>query len=353
MSKNKLPTVEELTLKEKIGQLFLMGFRGNDISEDSEILEMIEQSKPGGVILFDKDMVHDQPVHNIKSPEQVSRLTSALKKASDLPLFIGIDQEGGLINRLKPEYGFPETLSHQNLGEKDDPAFTRSHSQHIAKTLSEAGINLNFAPVLDLGSNPDSSIIAKRERSFGRSPQKVTNHARAYIEGHREENILTCCKHFPGHGSAEGDTHAGFVDVTNTWQEDELEPYQVLIDESNCKMIMTAHIFNSKLDENVPATLSKNVLQNILRNELKFTGVVISDDMQMRAISDHYSLKESLEKGLNAGLDIFCFGNNLLKEQVKLEKAISSVVELLEEGKVTEERIDESVSRILYLKTQL
>lgn len=353
MSKNILPTVKELTLKEKIGQLFLMGFRGNDISEDSEILEMIEQSKPGGVILFDKDMVHEQPVHNIKSPEQVRRLTSALQHASDIPLLIGIDQEGGLINRLKPEYGFPETLSHQKLGEKNEITFTKTHSEHIANTLSAAGINLNFAPVLDLSSNPDSSIIAKRERSFGRSPQKVTDHARAYIEGHREVNILTCCKHFPGHGSAEGDTHAGFVDVTNTWQEDELEPYKALINEGKCNMIMTAHIFNAKLDEDVPATLSRNVLQNILRNELKFTGVVISDDMQMRAISDHYSLKESLEKGLNAGLDIFCFGNNLLKEQVELKHAISSVEDLVEEGKVTEERIDESVSRILTLKAQL
>ncbi|MEQ8523189.1 glycoside hydrolase family 3 protein [Gracilimonas sp.] len=353
MPSNKIRTVEQLTLKEKIGQLFLIGFRGNDISESSEILENIEQYKPGGVILFDKDMVHDQPVHNIKSPEQVRRLTASLKKASESPLLIGIDQEGGLINRLKPEYGFPETLSHQNLGEKDDVEFTRSHSLHIAETLAKAGINLNFAPVLDLSSNPKSSIIAKRERSFGKSREKVTRHARAYIEGHLQANILTCCKHFPGHGSAEGDTHAGFVDVTDTWKEDELEPYKTLITEGNCQMIMTAHIFNSKLDENMPATLSENVLQHILREKLSFTGVVISDDMQMRAISDHYSLKESLGNGLNAGLDIFCFGNNLLKEQVELKDAIAAVEQLLDEGKVTENRIDASVSRILDLKAKL
>lgn len=353
MSSNNLSTMSKLSLKEKIGQLFLMGFRGNDISEHSEVLNMIKEHKPGGVILFDKDMVHDQPVHNIKSPEQVRSLTKALQEASETPLLIGIDQEGGLINRLKPEYGFPETVSHQKLGEKDDPAFTETHSRHIASILSEAGINLNFAPVLDLSSNPESSIIAKRERSFGNSPEKVTRHAKAYIRGHQQENIQSCCKHFPGHGSAEGDTHAGFVDVTETWDESELEPYKTLINEGLCTMIMTAHIFNSKLDEEMPATLSGNVLNDLLRTELNFEGVIISDDMQMRAISDHYSLKESLEKGLKAGLDIFCFGNNLLKEQVQLEDCISAVEQLVEEEKISEQRIDESVSRILEMKGRL
>ncbi|WP_428236423.1 glycoside hydrolase family 3 protein [Gracilimonas sp.] len=353
MPNSNLSTVSELSLKEKIGQLFLMGFRGNDISEDSEVLNMIKEHKPGGVILFDKDMVHDQPVHNIKSPEQVRSLTKALQESSETPLLIGIDQEGGLINRLKPEYGFPETISHQKLGEKDDTVFTESHSRHIAKTLSEAGINLNFAPVLDLSSNPDSSIIAKRERSFGSSPEKVTRHARAYIKGHQQENIQTCCKHFPGHGSAEGDTHAGFVDITDTWEEHELAPYETLINEGLCTMIMTAHIFHSEMDEVVPATLSRNVLKNLLRKNLGFSGVIISDDMQMRAISDHYSLKESLEEGLKAGLDIFCFGNNLLKEQVELKDCVSAVEQLVEEGEITEQRIDESVSRILKLKESL
>ncbi len=350
MPNNNLSTVSELSLKEKIGQLFLMGFRGNDISEGSEVLDMIKEHKPGGVILFDKDMVHNQPVHNIKSPEQVRSLTKALQESSKPPLLIGIDQEGGLINRLKPEYGFPETISHQKLGEKDDTAFTETHSRHIANILSEAGINMNFAPVLDVSSNPNSSIIAKRERSFGNSHDNVTRHARAYIRGHEQINIQTCCKHFPGHGSAEGDTHAGFVDVTDTWDETELEPYKTLIDEGLCSMIMTAHIFNSKLDKEMPATLSENVLTNLLRKKLNFSGVIISDDMQMRAISDHYSLKESLEKGLKAGLDIFCFGNNLLKEKVQLKDCISALEQLIEEGNITEQRIDESVARILEMK---
>ncbi|MEX0609867.1 MAG: glycoside hydrolase family 3 protein [Balneolaceae bacterium] len=342
-----------MTLKEKIGQLFMMGFRGSDISENGDIIRLINEHKPGGVILFDKDMIHHKPVHNISSPEQVKALTSALQSASDVPLLIGIDQEGGVINRLKPEYGFPETKSHQFLGKQDLPEITFMEGKHIANVLSAAGINLNFAPVVDLAKNQNSSIIAKRERSFGESAEKVIRHAESYIKGHQVKNVLTCCKHFPGHGSAEGDTHAGFVDVTNTWDESELIPYSYLISKNLCPMIMTAHIFHSELDAKYPSTLSKNVLTNLLRNELNFEGVLVSDDMQMRAISDHYSLKETLKLGLNAGIDMFCFGNNLLEEQVSLSEGIQIIHDLVENGEVSEQRIDESAGRIIQLKNQL
>jgi beta-N-acetylhexosaminidase len=352
MSHNQL-SANELSLKEKIAQLFLMGFSGSDITENSAVLHMIKHHKPGGVILFDMDMVHDKPVHNIQSPEQVKRLTTALHEASELPLFIGIDQEGGIVNRLKPEYGFPPTKSHKTLGSQQNVEATEQEGEKIAHILAEAGINLNFAPVVDLTLNEKSSIIAKKERSFGSSAEQVTNHARAYIKGHRKHHIVTCCKHFPGHGSAEGDTHAGFVDVTDTWSEDELIPYKKLIGEGLCPMIMTAHIFNKNFDADKPATLSKYVLQDLLRDQLNYKGVVISDDMQMRAISDHYDLKESLKAGISAGLDLFCFGNNLLKEQIELPDAIAAVEELVQAGEVTEKRIEASAQRILDLKATL
>lgn len=352
MPDNKLYNQSKLSLREKIAQLFIIGFKGSDVSGDSEILRVIEFEKPGGVILFDQDMVHNKPVHNIKSPEQVKNLTQSLKNKSELPLFIGVDQEGGLIHRLKPEYGFPETVSHKHMGNKDDLEYTRTKSEEIAKVLSDAGINLNFAPVVDLESNKNSSIISNRERSFGSSPNLVSRNAKAYIEGHEKYHILTCCKHFPGHGSAVGDTHAGFVDVTETWKENELVPYRELIADGKCSMIMTAHIFHSGWNSSLPATFSKKVLQEILRDELGFKGVVISDDMQMRAISDHYSLKESLHNGLNGGLDMFCFGNNLLKEEVKLSEAIDAVEELVIENKISADRIDQSVERILALKSR-
>ncbi len=340
----------DLSLREKIAQLFLIGFHGNIVSKGSEVWNMIQKFKPGGVILFDKDMVNHQPVHNIKSPEQVTKLTESLQNATKIPLLIGVDQEGGLINRLKTDYGFPETRSHQKLGEIDNKETTFNEGKHIASILSECGININFAPCVDLAIEKESSIIAKRERCFGENSDQVIKHAREYISGHHQKKILTACKHFPGHGSAKGDTHAGFVDVTETWTIDELKPYTALISENLCPVIMTSHIFNKNFDEDLPSTLSEKTITGLLRDKIGFEGVVISDDMQMRAISDHYKLAESLKLGLNAGLDMFCFGNNLLLEQVSLDEAISAVEELIALKKIPESRIDESVQRILNLK---
>lgn len=171
MNDKYLQIARSQSTRRKIAQLFLMGFRGSDLSENSEILKDIADENPGGVILFDRDMVHKKPVHNIQSPEQLKALTQKLQETAESPLFIGIDQEGGIIQRLKPEYGFPETKSHKHLGERDDPAYTEEQSALIADVLADSGINLNFAPVLDLAIQPKSMIIAGRERSLG-DPQR-------------------------------------------------------------------------------------------------------------------------------------------------------------------------------------
>lgn len=339
-----------MTLKEKIAQLFIMGFRGGDVSPGSIIHKEITELGIGGVILFDKDMVYHRPVNNIESPKQLKALINQLKSYTKVPLFISIDQEGGLINRLKPEYGFPESRSHQELGKIDDVDESEAEGLGIATVLNEMGINLNFAPVVDIAIDPTSSVIGKRERSFGANKDIVSKHAEAYIRGHDNQNVLSCCKHFPGHGSAVGDTHFGFVDVTDTWDESEAEPYRYLINKNKCRMIMTAHIFNKNFDDTYPATLSEKTIQGFLRDKLGYEGVIISDDMQMQAISDHYSLKDSLKLGLQAGLDLFCFGNNLLQEQVRASDVVGAVLELVEEDTISEARIDESVHRILKLK---
>lgn len=346
----QIPDVSRLSRAEKIGQLFIVGFRGWDAASAEKALQFIKTYKPGGLILFDQDLAQNQPVRNIENPEQVRGLTALLQQASEIPLFLGIDQEGGLVNRLKADYGFPATKSHAELGKLDDVQQTFHEAKIIAETLSEAGINLNFAPVVDLAKNENSSIIAKKQRSFGARAEVVIRHSEAYIKAHLEQKIITCCKHFPGHGSAEGDTHTGFVDVSHTWDETELMPYEHLISQNTCPMIMTAHIFNAKLDENYPSTLSQKTISGLLRNTLNYKGVIISDDMQMKAISEHFGLKEALKLGFLAGLDMFCFGNNLAEKEIQLKDLVKMMEELLDESEIPESRLDESVAKILKLK---
>lgn len=339
-----------MTLAQKIAQLFVLGFRGMDVSETSNIARAIAEFGIGGVILFDVDMVHGKPVNNIESPEQVRQMVQTLKGYSDIPLLVGIDQEGGKVNRLKPDYGFPPTRSHRELGETGNPAESYREGLLIATTLKTLGINLNFAPVVDIVPDAAHSPIGEKDRSFGATPEIVIQQAEAFIKAHHQKGILTCCKHFPGLGTAHKDTHLGFVDITDTWKPHETEPYRRLTQLNLCPLVMTTHAFNKHLDAQYPATLSEQTIQGFLRQDIGYNGVVISDDMQMKAISDHYGLKEALRLGIKAGLDLFCFGNNLIEEKIEAPQVIELVLELVEEGSVTEARIDQSVARILALK---
>jgi len=206
---------------------------------------------------------------------------------------------------------------------------------------------------VDMNVNPDNPVIGKVERSFSAEPRVVANQAAIIIEEHRKQGIISTLKHFPGHGSSKADSHKGFVDVSDTWKPDEIKPYADLIAKGNVDMIMTAHIFNARLDSSVPATLSKRIITGILRDSLKYQGVIISDDMQMGAITDHYGLETALEKCINAGVDIVCFGNNLQYDPDIITKATSIIKRLVVEGKIPRTRIDESYKRITTLKNTL
>jgi beta-N-acetylhexosaminidase len=287
---------------------------------------------------------------NIRSPEQVRELVHSLRARAKTPLWVAIDQEGGRVNRLKPKYGFPETLSHAELGAADDPEKTHAHALEIAQTLAGLGINLNLAPVVDVDANPDNPIICGKGRSFSSDPETVAWHAAAFARAHRELGILTCAKHFPGHGSARGDTHLGLVDVTAFWTDAELVPFQRLIHAALCPMIMSAHVFNARLDAQHPATLSRAVLTGILRERLGFQGVILSDDMEMEAIGARYGLEKAIELAIEAGVDVLCFGNNLKFDATIVARASDIMVHLVEQGTVPESRIDESLARIMALK---
>ncbi len=337
-------------LDDKIGQMLLVGFRGLEVAEDSRIIRDIQKRYVGGVLLFDYDSFLQSPVRNIQSPEQVKTLVQSLKDRSSLPLFAAIDQEGGKVNRLKTCFGFPSTVSACYLGQQNRIELTRQYARSTAVMLKELGINLNFAPVVDLNVNPASPAIGKVERSFSEHPEIVIEHARAWIQEHQDHHIVCALKHFPGHGSACGDTHLGYVDVTETWTPDELIPYQRLIQEGLCNMVMTAHIFNATLDPEWPVTLSPSILTGILRRDLRYDSIIISDDMQMKAISSQYSLENAIYQAVSAGVDMLTFGNNLVYQEDIVPRVITIIKQLVATGEISEERIEKSYQRICRVK---
>jgi len=338
-------------LEEKIGQMLLAGFRGYEISESHPIARDLAEHNLGGVILYDQEMADaTRTGRNIKSRRQVKALVASLQRRARTPLLVAIDQEGGQVNRLKPAYGFAETISHEELGTINRPEQTFAQAERTARTLLDLGINLNLAPVVDLNAGLENPIIAGKGRSFSSDPGLVARHALEFARAHRRHGIMTCAKHFPGHGSARGDTHLGAVDVTGYWTEQELIPFQRLIQAELCDVIMTAHVFNARLDPDRPATLSRRVLGGLLRGRLGFEGVILSDDMEMKAIADGYSLEEAVRHGIQAGLDVLCFGNNMKFDPDIGAKAAGIIRGLVERGEISEARIDESFRRVQRLK---
>jgi beta-N-acetylhexosaminidase len=341
------------SLDKKIGQMLCIGFRGMEVGPGQQIVQDVYNGRVGGVVLFDKDVALGYTPRNIESPAQVKSLVNTLKTYAEAPLFVCVDMEGGKVLRLKPEYGFPDAASPQHIGSIDRPDTTIIWADGIAKTLQQMGFTVNFAPVVDLNVNPDNPVIGKLGRSFSADPLVVTRNAELFADAHNQRGIYTTLKHFPGHGSSTSDSHKGFVDVTNTWSEIELEPYRRLIDRGSADFVMTAHIFNSNLDPEYPATLSHDIITGLLRNELEFGGIVFSDDMQMKAITEHYGLETAIEKSINAGVDVLVFGNNLEYDPGIATKVIDIVKKLVAEGKISEDRIARSYNRIMAYKNRL
>ncbi|MFC2085897.1 glycoside hydrolase family 3 protein [Bacteroidota bacterium] len=350
---NEIASGSQDSLRIMIGQMLLVGFRGKSVDEQHSIFRDISERGIGGVILFDYDVPSKKSDRNIESPEQVRSLTSKLQEWSGIPLLIAIDQEGGRVNRLKERYGFPRSVSAGYLGTIDNPDSTRFYADRTASVLSEIGVNLNFAPVVDLNLNPENPIIGKIERSFSADPEVVVRNAALVVRSHTRQGIMTSLKHFPGHGSSTGDTHKGLVDVSETWQESELLPYRMLLDSGLVHGVMTAHVVNRQLDSaGASSTLSSTVIGGILREEMKYDNVVFSDDLQMGAIRDHYDLDSVVRLALEAGVDVLTFGNNSVYEPDIAARVIEIIVGLVEHKVVTKSRIEESYTRIMELKAK-
>jgi beta-N-acetylhexosaminidase len=330
----------------KIGQMIEIGFPKAEV--DPKVLEEVRQGKVGAVIIFEKNIPATNSFNGLK------KITWTYQNAAPIPLLISIDQEGGRVNRLKEKYGFPRSITAQAMG-KSKLDSVRFYSESTAATLAGLGININFAPVVDLAINRDNPIIAKVGRSFSANEDSVIMMAKEVVKIHRKYGVLTSLKHFPGHGSSKDDTHKGLTDVTTTWQDRELKPYQALIDSGYVDGVMTSHIVHRTLEpDGHPGTLSDDILTGILRNKLHFNGVVFSDDMQMHAITKHYSLEDAIKMAINAGVDIMTFSNNIAGSDERTSDKVHSIIRnFVTTGEIKPERIDASFKRIMQLKGKL
>ncbi len=350
------------TLREKIGQMLIFGFEGSTFNESTEIAKYIEMANLGGVILFDYNYQTQAYNKNILSPSQVAKLNTELQKHNlncdlklrrkHLPLLISTDYEGGQVNRLHPRYGFPEIPSALDMA-KYEQAIKEKYTSLMASTLNYTGSNLNYDPMLDLNVNPDNPVIGQLKRSFSRNTECVIENALLYAKAFSNKGIISVIKHFPGHGSSTTDSHKQFVDVTNTWQSEELVCFKKFIENFLLPyMVMTGHLINRTLDPNgLPATLSKVMINDLLRNQCGFEGVVVSDDMQMTAIRDHFEIQEALKLAINAGVDMFIFGNQLRHDSI--ESIIDAIELNIHQKAISESRIEQSFKRIVTLKSRV
>ncbi len=344
---------QELALEKRIGQMLMIGFHGTHADKDSQICKDIQQYNVGSVILFDYNPVDKNKPKNIATKKQLATLTKELQAcSSDGKLLIAVDQEGGRVQRLKSKYGFYGKFPKASEVIKMDQSKIKETYTKMSQELKSVGINYDLAPVVDLDINMKNHVIHGLGRSFGKDPKTVAKYASTFIDAMHSNGVLTSIKHFPGHGSSVGDTHKGFVDVTNLWQKVELEPYRLLKDKADT--VMVAHVFNKKIDAKYPASLSYETITKMLRWKLGYHGVVITDDLQMGAISNKYGLKNTLKLAINAGDDILLIGNQLdPKKTVSTKRLVDTIVTLVQNGEVTEKSINKAYKRIQELKKKL
>jgi beta-N-acetylhexosaminidase len=323
----------------------IVGWRGETYDLADPIMQAVAAGKVAGIILFNRDVLTGQ-ARNIRSPDQVRRLTADLQAASPHPLLIAIDQEGGAVQRLRAADGFQETPSAAALG-AGTPATAAAAFDQQAAQLAALGITLNFAPVVDLALNPDNPVIAGKERSFGTDPQAVTAYARLSLQAHRRHGVTACLKHFPGHGSSREDSHLGLTDVTDVWQPSELQPYRDLAAEAPA--VLVAHVMQRHLDPDRPATLSPPIIGELLRQQIGFAGVTISDDMQMGAITAAWPFPESAIASLAAGCDLLIYGNNLQWQPNVVDDLERAIDVALQQGRLQEAQLQASWQRIRQL----
>jgi beta-N-acetylhexosaminidase len=324
-----------MTLREAIGQLFILGFEGHTPSE--ALKTFVRDLTPGGLILFGR---------NLGDPEEIAALTNALQVASPTPLFFAIDQEGGKVSRLPPP--FTQWLSASAVGAVGSTELTHAVASAIARELMVVGINMNMAPVLDVLSNPANPVMAGR--CYGSDAQVVAQHGIAFYRGLASEGVIAVGKHFPGHGDTTVDSHLALPVVPHDvgrLSAVELAPFAYAI-KAGIPALMTAHLLLPALDPEHPATLSRRILTDLLRQELGFRNLVISDDLLMKGIADSTHPGEAAVRFIEAGGDLML----ICEDEAAQRQALVVVTEAVETGRLSEARVLASCKRIADAKAQ-
>jgi beta-N-acetylhexosaminidase len=344
-------SIDEMTLEEKVGQLFTVCFKGKDVSEDVKTLT--QTVGVGGIIYY----TWAQELDAISGLE-VQELSNSLQKSAKIPLFIFADQEGGIVNRLQGE-DFTIFPGNKALAMTQDPLLAKESAYAIGKEIRFVGVNANLAPVVDVNNNPRNPIIGIR--SFGEDADTVVAFAAEALQGYQEAKVVTCLKHFPGHGDVEIDSHEALPILAKSKRElDEVElvPFKKLASQTD--MVMTAHLMVPSIDPVHCATTSKPIL-DILRKEIGFDGVIIADSLTMEGVlQNEGSLENAAIQALNAGCDILLFGGKKLvgtvqNKEITVEEVLSvykAILQAIEKGQISKDRVDEAVRRILTLKNK-
>ncbi|MCX8131891.1 MAG: glycoside hydrolase family 3 protein [Clostridia bacterium] len=333
---------ENMTLEEKVGQIFIMSLRNFErypqiIEMNQDVMKRIKDNHLGGVILF---------AENITTIPQTKKLIADVKAASKIPLFMAVDEEGGATSRLgkKPLMHSTRLPDSAVIGRAGDRELAEKAGALIAREIFSIGFNMNFAPVADVNTNPENPVIGNR--AFGDNPEVVAEMIKAEVQGMQKQNVIAVLKHFPGHGDTSTDTHTGAVIIEHDRERldrIELYPFKVGI-ENGIQAIMTAHIQLPKIIKSeMPATLSKEILTDLLRNDMKFEGLIITDALEMGAISERWGPAEASILAFEAGTDI-------LLMPLSIEEAYKGMLSAVKNGRITEERLNESVKRILKIK---
>ena len=324
--------VASMSKTEKIGQMVMIGIQGTKVDDDS--LYMLNQYHMGGVILFDR---------NMESLEQVKQLTSDLQAQSNekVPLFIGIDEEGGDVVRMAEK--LTPAPSQKEIGATGDIEQAKTWAIKTAKSLKDMGINVNFAPVADVGSND--------KRSYSTDANTVIDFVRAATKGYQQENIIYSLKHFPGIGKGRVDSHvdSSSIDVAKeVLMTEDILPFKTIIDESdpNDYFILVSHLKYLALDEEYPASLSSKIMTDLLRNKLGYKGIIITDDMEMGAVANHNDFRSIGVNAVKAGADIVLVCHEYKHQQ----EVYLGLLDAVNSGEISQERIDESVKRIIKVK---